>query len=130
MTLGHVRAISWCGHVKKLQGTLRMAGIVAGRGGDIAPAVEAQQRKGRIAESRQRLGRCTSPELATIFTERFIADVVHPVLDCPVAAPDLLRLRGAARQVTRQADQTIGYLSLQTTGTPLDFLVLLSNLDR
>ena len=62
---------------------------------DVTPTVERQQRQEGIAEGCQRLECLVGMDLAAIFPQGFIPDIVEAVLDGSMPAAELRHLLGA-----------------------------------
>ncbi len=74
-------------------------------GGDVAEAQSPEDRDGRVAKRRQRLGACVGPHAALVFVEAHVAHAEETVLDRPVRAPDpkeVFRTGALARKTRHQ----------------------------
>src|SRR5262245_5372658 len=89
--------------------------MAAKGGGDMGDAGLPQERAGGIATGSE-IGRGTiCADLAGVFTQRDVTDVLHAVLDRTVAAPQLLQ-SGGIHLVWGQTGEGIGPLLARRAG--------------
>ena len=81
------------------EGGARLGGEAATGGSDRGSAEAMDQADGGIAEGGYDLRRVVRPDRCAVLIERDIADIMQPIFDGPVAAPERQQLgRGGARR--------------------------------